>query len=225
MEHKMIAGPVSIMAAFLVVGCTMQVIPEIADNGAAPAISTASAVTKTTVQATAMMAHTAAHDAVTPTPSAYQGLLDSEIRGIDPETIASYLVGEGMGMALPAELNGYPGPRHVLALRAELELTPEQVEQIQALFDAMQPQAVELGKAILVAEAALESEFRSQTISEESLGSQLQQIADLQAELRFVHLRAHLATVALLSPHQVHQYNALRGYAEMPKDHEHAGHP
>jgi hypothetical protein len=50
----------------------------------------------------------------TPTPSAYRALLDSEIRGIDPETIAGYLAGEGLGMALSAELNSYPGPRHVL---------------------------------------------------------------------------------------------------------------
>ena len=33
--------------------------------------------------------------------------------------------GEGFGMALAADRNGYPGPRHVLELKAELKLTPE----------------------------------------------------------------------------------------------------
>lgn len=62
----------------------------------------------------------------TPTPSAYGELLDTEIRGIDPATIEGYRTGAGLGMALPAELNGYPGPRHVLDLAAELELTSDQ---------------------------------------------------------------------------------------------------
>jgi Spy/CpxP family protein refolding chaperone len=161
---------------------------------------------------------------VTPTPSAYAELLDGEIRGIDPDTVAGYLAGEGLGLALPAELNGYPGPRHVLELRAELDLTSEQKEQVQALFDAMQPQAVELGEAILAAEAALENDFRNRTIEEESLKSQLQQIGALQAQLRFVHLRTHLETVEILSPHQVRQYNSLRGYEQMPAGHDHQDH-
>jgi Spy/CpxP family protein refolding chaperone len=153
--------------------------------------------------------------------------LNSEIRGIAPDTIEGYLKGEGLGMALPAELNGYPGPRHVLALREELGLTPEQTEQVQALFDKMQPQAIDLGKQLLAAEAKLESDFRNGTLDEEGLSTQLQQIGNLQAALRFVHLRTHLATVEILSPHQVRQYNVLRGYAEMPAGHDpqdHQGH-
>jgi len=79
----------------------------------------------------------------TPTPSAYRELLSSEIRGIDPDTIEGYLTGAGLGFALPAELNGYPGPRHVLDLASDLELTSEQQEQIQSLFDEMESQAIE----------------------------------------------------------------------------------
>ncbi|MEE8390439.1 MAG: hypothetical protein V3S14_06535 [Anaerolineae bacterium] len=60
----------------------------------------------------------------TPTPSAYRELLSSEIRGIDSDTIEGYLTGAGLGFALPAELNGYPGPRHVLDLASDLELVP-----------------------------------------------------------------------------------------------------
>ncbi len=37
--------------------------------------------------------------------------------------------GRGMGTAKPAELNGYPGPMHVLQLAAELELSREQRER------------------------------------------------------------------------------------------------
>ena len=155
-----------------------------------------------------------------PTPAAYRALLDTEIRGIDPQTIEGYLNGAGLGLALPAELNGYPGPRHILDLAQELSLTSEQAAQVQALFDQMEPEAIALGKEILAAEGNLEQAFREQTIQEKSLSTQLTTLGDLQGQLRFVHLRTHLATIDILSPHQIVQYNTLRGYEEMPTDHQ-----
>jgi Spy/CpxP family protein refolding chaperone len=156
-----------------------------------------------------------------PTPSAYRALLASEIRGIDPQTIEGYLAGSGLGMALPAELNGYPGPRHVLELADDLEITPKQQRQVQHLFDQMQPQAIDLGKKILEAEAALEQAFRTETITEERLQQQLADIGRLEAQLRFIHLRTHLTTLDILSPHQVMVYNRLRGYEAAPAGHQH----
>src|SRR5688500_10594545 len=76
-----------------------------------------------------------AQSETTPTPSGYGALLDTEIRGLSPETIETYRTGAGGGLALPAELNGYPGPRHVLNLAAELTLTQDQQEGVQALYD------------------------------------------------------------------------------------------
>lgn len=162
--------------------------------------------------------------AITPTPSTYRDLLGSEIRGLDAQTIEDYRTGKGMGMALPAELNGYPGPRHVLDLADELDLTEEQVTQIQALFDEMQPQAIVLGEQILTAEAALEEAFRTQAVDENSLESQLQAIGVLDAQLRYVHLRTHLATIQILTPHQVMLYNSLRGYDDLPANHSQHSH-
>lgn len=161
-----------------------------------------------------------AEQEATPTPSPYRELLDGEIRGIDDQTIEDYLTGKGMGLALPAELNGYPGPRHVLDLAEDLDLSAEQNTQIQALFDDMEPQAIALGKEILAAETALETAFRQQTIDNETLETQLTTIAQLEAQLRFVHLSTHLATIEILSPHQVTLYSSLRGYEDMPVGHD-----
>lgn len=213
-KNKLNTVAVSVMLLFLVAGCAQHGVPDVAP---------ASGGIETGVHTSSAAMHGGSHDAATPTPSAYRELLDGEIRGISSETIAGYLAGNGLGMALPAELNGYPGPSHVLDLQADLELSPEQVVQVQALFDAMQLQAIELGEEILAAEAQLEADFRNQTIDEETLRTQLLQIGDLQAQLRFVHLRTHLQTVEILSFHQVQQYNTLRGYAEMPAGHEHQG--
>jgi hypothetical protein len=39
----------------------------------------------------------ASAEKATPTPSAYVSLLDSEIRGLDQDTIEGYLTGKGLG--------------------------------------------------------------------------------------------------------------------------------
>ncbi|MDP2956413.1 MAG: hypothetical protein Q8N53_08320 [Longimicrobiales bacterium] len=40
-----------------------------------------------------------------------------------------------MGMARPAELNGFPGPRHVLDLADLLALAPDQRSEVQGIFE------------------------------------------------------------------------------------------
>lgn len=163
-----------------------------------------------------------AQTAPTATPSGYGELLDTEIRGLSPDAIETYRTGTGGGLALPAELNGYPGPRHVLDLADELELTEGQEAEIQNLYDAMLPEAILLGEQILQAEGELELAFRDNTMDETFLEEQLAEIGALQAQLRFVHLRTHIATVNILSPEQIEQYNFLRGYA--PENTQEEGH-
>jgi Spy/CpxP family protein refolding chaperone len=122
-----------------------------------------------------------------------------------------------MGLARPAELNGYPGPRHVLDLADSLDLTAEQRGTVEEIFRAMNARAVELGREVLAAERELDAAFASGRVTGDALAAIVDRIGDLQAELRTVHLRAHLATRAILTDHQVHEYDRLRGYG--------AGHP
>lgn len=49
--------------------------------------------------------------------SPYAGLPAREIKALSPEEIADLAAGRGMGLALAAELNGYPGPRHASTWR------------------------------------------------------------------------------------------------------------
>lgn len=56
-------------------------------------------------------------------------MLDNSITLLNPfppQEIQQYLNGGGMGCAKIAELNGYPGPKHVLELENELQLTEQQ---------------------------------------------------------------------------------------------------
>ncbi len=117
--------------------------------------------------------------------------------------------GEGFGMAMPADRSGYPGPKHVLELKEELKLTPEQAAAMEKLFAEMKQKALERGREVLNAEQRLEQMFAGGR-SEDELREETYRIASLRAELRWVHLRTHLAARKLLTPHQVDAYIQLR---------------
>lgn len=143
-----------------------------------------------------------------------------EIRGIKAlslEDIEGLLAGAGTpfgGMAKPAELNGYPGPRHVLdAVEAgEFEVTPDQKEQIEVLYEEMRAEAIELGEAIINIEKKIDDAFVNSTATEDFLQEKLLESASQYGQLRVVHLKSHLAMMDILTPEQIAQYNELRGY-------------
>jgi hypothetical protein len=151
-----------------------------------------------------------------PHTSPYAGLAKSGIAGLSPDEVSELEAGEGMGLALPAELNSYPGPRHVLDMVAELGLDADRVTQVQQIFDEMHADAVRIGAQIVEEERTLDLHFQHGHIDDAILRELTDRIAGLEGELRFTHLRAHLATTALLSPGEIATYNRLRGYTAGP---------
>lgn len=155
--------------------------------------------------------------------SPYREQHQAGTRGLSSAEADDLVAGRGMGLARAAELNGYPGPRHVLdaAREGALALTPEQRAGVQAVFDAMEREAKRLGARVLAEERALETAFRGGAITETELGERVNRLASMQGELRQVHLRAHLATRALLTDAQVARYDELRGYSSSAPQHRH----
>ncbi|TVZ37158.1 LTXXQ motif family protein [Alteromonadaceae bacterium 2753L.S.0a.02] len=142
----------------------------------------------------------------------YAGHQNRPIKALSPQQVQDYLQGKGMGLAKPAELSGYPGPAHVLDLSEKLELSDEQLQQTQRLYEQMLRDAKRLGEEIVTLEKQLDYLFVSGAIEETQLSDIVHKIGKLQTQLRLVHLAAHLKQKALLTPHQVHTYNRLRGY-------------
>jgi len=153
--------------------------------------------------------------------SPYVGQESRGIKALSSQEISGYLSGHGMGLAKAAELNGYPGPAHVLELAEELELTGEQTEQTEALFQLMKSSAVSLGEELLEEERALDQMFASGAVTPDSLASALARISRLQGEIRRVHLDTHLQQTAILSSAQIEAYAEFRGY-ETTGAHEHS---
>lgn len=148
--------------------------------------------------------------------SSYGGQETREIKALSQSEIEGYLEGNGMGFAKAAELNHFPGPKHVLELSDQLALTPEQKEKTEDNFELMKEEAVSLGRELIDSETELDRLFSNEGIINNRLESRLAEIGKLQAKLRFVHLNAHLKQKEILTPHQVMLYDELRGYKSGP---------
>lgn len=145
--------------------------------------------------------------------SPYAGEQSRSIKSLSKQDVADYMDGKGMGFAKAAELNGYPGPAHVLELADKLALTPAQKSRTEDIFARMQMRARELGARLVEEERRLDELFASKSISHRSLASSVSSIASLQSELRATHLQAHLDQTEILSAAQTAKYWQLRGYA------------
>jgi hypothetical protein len=104
--------------------------------------------------------------------------------------------GPAAAWASPADLNGYPGPAHVLELADQLGLSTERKARVGELF-------------------------AGHRATPASVAAATAEIGETQAKLRAAHLRYHLSTLEVLQPPQVQRYAELRGYGAATTPHEH----
>jgi hypothetical protein len=156
--------------------------------------------------------------------SKYAGQEKRDIKSLSPDDLAELRRGGGWGLAKAAELNGVPGPAHLLEMKDKIGLSAEQVAKIEDLFKVMQKNAIAAGARLIDLERKLEKEFRAGTVTDASLRSALAAISKARSELRYIHLSTHLKTPAIVSKQQIALYNRLRGYASDPCSHVPEGH-
>lgn len=144
--------------------------------------------------------------------SPYAGQEQREIKSLSEEDIKELRRGGGWGFAKSAELNGLPGPAHLLELKDEIPLSPNQVSTITNVFEKMRNMAIEQGERLIDLERILEMELRGNTVTPDALQAMLTQIGQTRADLRYVHISAHLAMKEILTTEQIGRYNQLRGY-------------
>ena len=158
--------------------------------------------------------------------SKYVGQERREIKSLSETDIEELRNGGGWGLAKAAELNGLPGPAHLLEMKKEIGLSPKQIQSIENLFQKMKQEAIPLGLKLIALERQLNNHFANRTISDESLRELVQRISQVHSELRLVHLSTHLKTPEILTPEQITLYNKLRGYSSddpcenIPKGHD-----
>ena len=151
----------------------------------------------------------------------YAGMEARPIKALSEQQVADLKAGRGMGLALVAELNGYPGPSHLLELADQLGLSDAERSTVRGLFEAMKAETIPIGERLIAQETALDKLFAEHKVTPETLAAATAEIGGTQAKLRDAHLRYHLSTVALLQPSQIKRYGELRGYAGDDQRHHH----
>lgn len=146
--------------------------------------------------------------------SKYAGQESRIIKSLSTEDIKELKKGGGWGLAKAAELNGYPGPSHILKMADKINLSKKQTIKIQAMFDSMKKKSILLGNKLIHLEEKLNNEFKNSTISQGKLDTYINDITDIRAKLRLTHLSTHLQTPRVLTNEQVSLYNNLRGYTK-----------
>ena len=184
--------------------------------------------TKVTVQVLVLMliATFAFSEADHSHKSKYAGEEKREIKSLSATDIEELQNGKGWGLAKAAELNGVPGPVHLLEMKEEIDLSAEQIRAIEDIYMKMKQEAVPLGLELIELERELNNHFANRTITNELLRHILQKIAQVYGQLRYVHLSTHLKTPDILKSEQITLYNKLRGYSSddpcenVPKGHD-----
>jgi Spy/CpxP family protein refolding chaperone len=149
-----------------------------------------------------------------PQHGSYAGQQSREIKALSDEETKQYLAGAGMGYARAAELNGYPGPMHVLELADKLALSAEQQDATKKLMDIHKAEARAIGAKRVESEKRLDALFSSGKADVIAIREAVHAAAALDATYRLFHLETHLRMKALLSAEQIAQYNKLRGYGQ-----------
>lgn len=142
----------------------------------------------------------------------YAGMQHREIKAFSEQQLNDLRDGKGMSYALPAELNGFPGPSHILELAVPLGLSDEQRMRTQNLLAKMKTEAKALGEELVGKERELDSLFREKTATIESVRAATQSAALANGRLRASHLQYHLDMMDVLTPAQGAKYAELRGY-------------
>jgi Spy/CpxP family protein refolding chaperone len=153
-------------------------------------------------------------------PSPYVGFETRDVKTLSTERQEGLKRGAGLGYALAAELNGYPGPMHVLELADQLGLDADQKSRTQRAYEKMRKEAITAGEALIAAEAHLDRLFALKQVSYDRIDAQTAVAAGQEARLRAIHLKAHLEMAEILTPEQAESYNRLRGFVRADGDHK-----
>ena len=99
----------------------------------------------------------------------YAGQHERPIKALSEDDTRQYLAGAGMGYARAAELNGYPGPMHVLDLGDKLGLSEAQRGATQRLMETHKAEARAIGAKRVAAEKSLDDLFSSRAMDSQRL--------------------------------------------------------
>ena len=122
----------------------------------------------------------------------------------------TYALG-GMGLAMAAEMNGYPA-WHLLELASKIGLSDVQRNSTRAMMDMMKREPIPIGERAhragdCAGQALRHPRHHGGITGHCDYGNRFH-----QSQLRAAHSKYHLLTVTIRERSQIHKYQVLRGY-------------
>ncbi|MBT1073463.1 Spy/CpxP family protein refolding chaperone [Pelotalea chapellei] len=131
-------------------------------------------------------------------------------------TLAAAVIMTSVALA-PATAPAYigddgPAPiaQHMKQMAKELQLSPQQKQQIKEIFDRNKPAAEPLFKQMKTERLALRSLVQADTIDEAAIRAQSAKVAAIQADLAVQRARVHQEIRAILTPEQIAKAKELQ---------------
>ena len=144
-----------------------------------------------------------------------QGMGGGMLGGVSKQEKEALLKGAGLGAGMIAMTNGYPGPKHVLEMGDELELTAAQRESLGKIYGNVKARSVELGTELVEKDEELTALFASGSVSTGEVEKLSREIGELQGRVRAEHLNAHVETFDALTPAQRETLSSMQGMHQM----------
>jgi Spy/CpxP family protein refolding chaperone len=144
-----------------------------------------------------------------------QGMGGGMLGGVSEQEKEALLKGAGLGAGMIAMMNGYPGPKHVLEMGDELELTAAQRESIGKTYGNVKAESVKLGTELVEKDEALTALFTAGSATTGEVGKLSRDIGELQGRVRAAHLNAHVETFDALTPAQREKLSSMQGMHQM----------
>ncbi len=144
-----------------------------------------------------------------------QGMGGGMLGGVSAQEKEALLKGAGLGAGMIAMMNGYPGPKHVLEMGDELELTAAQRESIGTIYGKVKAESVKYGTELVEKDEELAALFTSGSVSTDKVEKLSRDIGELQGRVRAAHLNAHVETFEALTPAQRETLSSMQGMHQM----------
>lgn len=144
-----------------------------------------------------------------------QGMGGGMLGGVSAQEKEALLKGAGLGAGMIAMMNGYPGPKHVLEMGDELELTAAQRESIGTIYGKVKAESVKYGTELVEKDEELAALFASGSVSTDKVEKLSRDIGELQGRVRAAHLNAHVETFDALTPAQRETLSSMQGMHQM----------
>ncbi len=137
--------------------------------------------------------------------------LHSTVRTLTDQQYTAIIRGTDLkNMALVAEMNHYPLPDLIIQYKKELDLSPTQITQINAVVKLLRLKKLEVGQSVIRNEKMLDSIFKTRQVDEGQLIFYGNRYGLYEGEYRTAILLACYKTAAILTPRQIKRLEGLK---------------